>query len=560
MRALVCIVLLLNIAARHGFAQPQLVIEPVVSGFTRPVKVTHAFDGRLFVAEIGGKIKIVKNGAVLSQPFLDIGTKINDPDWAGIFSIAFPPDYQASGFFYVLYVVKSKTEVQISRFSRQAGNADLADADSEVKILTIPYEDVLGGHRGGDMAFGKDGFLYISTGDNGPGSRGVLGDPSNNSQNMGKLFGKLLRLDTSSPTPGDNPLGKIFALGLRNPWRFGFDRQTGDLWIGDNGQDGWEEINYLSYPSGGPVSNFGWNCLEGTQTYNASHCAQGTSYIAPKLTYPGFTNNGGKDASVMGGFVYRGSRYPSMKGYYFFGDYSTGKIGYIDPLGATTLDAGIAYASLISFGEDQSGELYTLSFLNGTLSKITNPGDPLPVRLLFVKLTETDGRFLIRWKTVQESNFSHFEVQRSGDGHTFQTLDTVYGEGAGSAYAFTDSEPLNGTSYYRLKMVDRAADGGDADREDSTFQYSSVVTGLLNMRRQAFIFPNPGASRIALGGLAKGDEVRIYNTSGLLIYSRDILSNGEWKLNMEGNSKGIYTIFIDNAASGFSQKLKMAYR
>jgi hypothetical protein len=117
MRALVCIVLLLNIAARHGFAQPQLVIEPVVSGFTRPVKVTHAFDGRLFVAEIGGKIKIVKNGAVLSQPFLDIGAKINDPDWAGIFSIAFPPDYQASGFFYVLYVVKSKTEVQISRFS-----------------------------------------------------------------------------------------------------------------------------------------------------------------------------------------------------------------------------------------------------------------------------------------------------------------------------------------------------------------------------------------------------------------------------------------------------------
>lgn len=321
------------------------------------------------MAEIGGKVKIAKNGAVLPQPFLDIGPKINDPDWAGIFSIAFPPDYQTSGFFYILCVVKSKTEVQVSRFLRQAGNADVADANSEVKILTIPYEDVLGGHRGGDMAFGKDGFLYISTGDNGPGSRGVAGDPNNNSQNLGKLFGKLLRLDTSAPAPGDNPLGKTFALGL----------------------------------------------------------------------------SGGKDASVMGGFVYRGSRYPSMKGHYFFGDYSTGKIGYIDPLGGVTSDAGLTYASLISFGEDQTGELYTLSFLNGTLSRITNPGDPLPVKLLFVKLTRTGSGFLIQWKNALENKFSHFDVQRSCDWHTFETLGTVPGKGPGSAYAFTDGEPLGDT-------------------------------------------------------------------------------------------------------------------
>lgn len=549
MKALLITAILLNLAFYGAIAQPEIVITPVVSGLTRPVKITHASDNRLFVAEIGGKIKIVKNGAVLSQPFLDIAAKINDPDWAGIFSIAFPPDYQVSGFFYVMYVVKSKTEVQISRFSRQPGNADLADANSEVNILTIPYEDVLGGHRGGDMAFGKDGFLYISTGDNGPGSRGVLGDPSNNAQDMNKLFGKLLRLDTSSPTPGDNPLSKIFALGLRNPWRFGFDRQTGDLWIGDNGQDGWEEINYLSYPFSGPASNFGWNCLEGTQTYNASHCAPGTSYIAPKLTYPGFTNNGGKDASVMGGFVYRGSRYPSMKGHYFFGDYSTGKISYIDPLGSAT-ETGVTYPSLISFGEDQDGELYTLSFLNGTLSKITNPGDPLPVKLLFVNLTKSGGSFVIRWRTAQESKFSHFDVQRSRDGRTFETVGSVRGEGTGSSYAFTDGEPFPNTSYYRLKMTD----------DDGTFNYSALVKGKLDMRDQPFVFPNPGGSQITIGGLAKGDEVRIYSTSGLLVHSRDMTVDGEWKLNMEGKPKGIYTVFIDNAASGFSQKLKIAYK
>lgn len=554
MKNLVCTILLLIVASSDDFAQLQLAIEPAASGFTRPVKVTHASDSRLFVAEIGGKIKIFKNGAVLSQPFLDTGEKINDPDWAGIFSIAFPPDYQASGFFYVMYVVKSKTEVQISRFSRQAGNADLADADSEVKILTIPYEDVLGGHRGGDMAFGKDGFLYISTGDNGPGSRGVPGDPDNNSQNMGKLFGKLLRLDTSSPAPGDNPLGKIFAAGLRNPWRIGFDRQTGDLWIGDNGQDGWEEINFLSYPFGGPAPNFGWNCLEGTQTYNSSHCAPGTTYIAPRLTYAGYTNNGGKDVSVMGGFVYRGQRYPSMKGHYFFGDYSAGKISYIDPLGVATLDVGLTYSSLISFGEDQAGELYILSFLNGTLSKITNPGDPLPVKLLYFKLTKVGNGFQLEWRTGQETNFSHFEIQRSRDGRIFGTLAALPGGGAGNGYTFTDGEPLPGSNYYRLKMVDRAV-----DNVDGMVQYSSLVTGTPDMRSQPFVFPNPGGSQITIGGLAKGDEVRIYSASGLLVGRQDITTDGDWKLNMEGKQKGIYTVFIENA-SGFSQKLKIAYK
>ncbi|MDR6805413.1 glucose/arabinose dehydrogenase [Dyadobacter sp. BE34] len=551
MKNLLCIVLLLIGAVHNGSAQLNLAIEPVASGFTRPVKVTHASDGRLFVAEIGGKIKIFKNGAVLSQPFLDIGAKINDPDWAGIFSIAFPPDYQTSGFFYVLYVVKSLTEVQVSRFSRQAGNADLADANSEVKILTIPYGNVLGGHRGGDMAFGKDGFLYISTGDNGPGSRGVPGDPDNNSQDMGKLFGKLLRLDTGSPSPGDNPLGKIFALGLRNPWRFGFDRQTGDLWIGDNGQDGWEEINYLAYPFGGPPSNFGWNCLEGTQSYNPSHCAQGTTYTAPRLTYPGYTNNGGNDASVMGGFVYRGSRYPSMKGHYFFGDYSSGKIGYIDPLGVASPDAGPTYSSLISFGEDQAGELYILSFLNGTLSKITNPGDPLPVKLLSIRLAQSERRFLVEWKTAEETQFSHFDVQRGSDGRTFQTLGTLHGKGAGSSYVFTDGEPLRNANYYRLKMVDL----------DGTFQYSSLVTGTLDKRGQPFVFPNPGGSSvITIAGLAKGDRVTIYNTAGLLVQSYDVTTDEDWKVNMDGRQKGMYTVFIDNTATGFSKKLKIAYK
>ncbi|MCE6992663.1 sorbosone dehydrogenase family protein [Dyadobacter sp. CY323] len=249
----------------HSLAQPDPAIEAFVPGFTRPVKVAHAGDARLFVAEIGGKIRIVKNRNVIPEPFLDISGKINDPEWAGIFSIAFAPEFQVSGKFYVLYVLKNSTEVQLSEFKRSPSNADLADAGSEVKILTIPYENVLGGHRGGDIAFGKDGYLYVSTGDNGPGSRGDIGDPDNNSQNMSKVFGKILRLDMKSASPAENILTKIFALGLRNPWRFSFDRSTGDLWLGDNGQDAWEEVNYLKYPFDGSAPNFGWNCLEATE-------------------------------------------------------------------------------------------------------------------------------------------------------------------------------------------------------------------------------------------------------------------------------------------------------
>ncbi|MHA4739909.1 PQQ-dependent sugar dehydrogenase [Dyadobacter sp. MSC1_007] len=531
------------------FAQINPAIESFVSGFTRPVKVTHAGDDRLFVAEIGGRIKIVRNGAILPAPFLDIGGKINDPDWAGIFSIVFASDYQASGSFYVMYVVKSLTEVQISRFSRSAANADLADPNSEVKILTIPYENVLGGHRGGDMAFGKDGFLYISTGDNGPGSRGVAGDPNNNSQNMGKLFGKLLKLDTSSPTPGDNPLEKIFALGLRNPWRFSFDRSTGDLWLGDNGQDGWEEINYLTYPFAGAVSNFGWNCLEGPQTYNISHCTPGTTYIPPKLTYPGFTNNGGIDVSVMGGYVYRGSRYPSLVGYYFFGDYASGKIGYIDPAGTATLDIGLNYSSLVSFGEDQSGELYVVSFLSGTLSKLTNPDDPLPVKLVFFKGIEREGSQFLEWRTLFETNFHRFEVQRSRDGRKFESVDSVNSHGNGYTYSVPISSPVIENDYYRLKMVDL----------DNSYQYSSIIS-IKTARRSAepFVFPNPVNGLFRVGGLRKGDNISMYSVSGVLMVSKSAVSDLDINFILKNRPAGIYTIIIENENSGFLRKLKLS--
>ncbi|MEO6685357.1 MAG: PQQ-dependent sugar dehydrogenase, partial [Dyadobacter sp.] len=410
-----------------SFSQPIPVLQPYLSGFTRPVKVTHAYDSRLFIAEIGGKIKVVKNGIVdHNNPFLNISSKMNDLDWAGIFSIVFDPNYQTNGYFYVMYVVKSKFEINISRFTRVGGaNSDLADASSETLILTIPYTDILGGHRGGDMAFGKDNFLYISTGDNGPGSRGVMGDPELNSQNSNLLFGKIIRLDVNSSSPADNILQKIWAKGLRNPWRISFDRENGDFWYGDNGQDGWEEVNYLKATDITTPRNFGWDYMEGNAVYRNCNCTISTSFIAPKFVYPGFTNNGGNSASVMGGYVYRGTKYASLKGSYIFGDYQTFKIGMITPAGFSGFLTNVSYPSLVSFGEDNQGELYAISFYDGTIAQITGPTTPLPVKLENFTAKGNGCSIDLQWSTSFESNFSHFEVERSADGKSFYKIKSI---------------------------------------------------------------------------------------------------------------------------------------
>lgn len=525
-------------------AQPHVVISPFVSGFTRPVKVVHASDSRLFVAEIGGKVKIIKNGNILNTPFLDIASLINDPTWAGIFSITFAPNYQSSGHFYIMYVIKNSTAIQISRFSRSSGDADLADIGSEVKILTVPYEDILGGHRGGDLAFGKDGYLYISTGDNGPGSRGVTGDPQNNSQDPAKPFGKMLKVDINNANPATTV--QILALGLRNPWRFSFDRTNGDLWIGDNGQDAWEEINYLSYPFGSQIANFGWNCKEGNDTYTSSHCTEGTVYTPPKHFYAGYLKSTpNTDASVMGGYVYRGSKYPSLEGYYFFGDYSSGKIGLISPAGVGSFPTSLSYASVISFGEDNAGELYVLSLVNGNLSKITNPNDPLPVTLESLTAIMENCTANLGWKTTSEVNFSHFIIQRSSDAHTFTDIKPVQSSGESADYRFSDEDCLPGSNYYRLKMIDR----------DGTFSYSKMIAVKNNCaQNQIFAFPNPVHDKLTIEGLKPGNRVNIYNNSGVLVIAKEAFAT-KLEINLKDFPGGIYTLNV--AGTDVVQKLRL---
>lgn len=529
-----------------GYSQPPLKLEPFLSGLTRPVKFTHAQDSRHFVAEMGGLIKVVKNGIVQGTPFLDIRNKIHDPDWAGIFSIAFHPDYQINGYFYVFYALKGRTEFQVSRFSRSNSNADRADP-AETPLFTIPYTRSLG-HKGGDMAFGKDHYLYISTGDDADGGRQDPGDPLLNAQNLTNIFGKILRINVDGEIPVTNLPDKVWVRGLRNPWRISFDKSSGDLWIGDNGHNGWEEINFVASDGSG-VRNFGWPYREGNSVFRDCACDASASFVGPRWLYAGFDNNGGSSASVMGGYVYRGQKYPSLQGWYLFGDYQSAQIGAISPVsgGFRGFLPDISFESLVSFGEDVGGELYVLSFFGGTISRIDIESGPLPVVLRDFTAKEVNCQVRIRWETSSEQDFANFELQRSVDGNTFETLENTKGSGGG-AYSFIDEHPENGVNLYRLKMVDL----------DGSYTYSRIVAANYHCQ-DSFIslFPNPAMDEITVRNIPKGAEVKIYNYAGQLVLSSEPANAVAFRLELNRLPSGLFTVQIDQGGVAVGKRMRL---
>lgn len=323
---------------------------------------------RLFVVEQVGVIRILDLGTdtLLPTPFLDISGLIVDGGEQGLLGLAFHPDYATNGYFYVYHSSNgtvcdlSSRCTFVARYQVSAGDPDLANPDSRFELLEItqPYSN----HNGGMLAFGPDGYLYVGVGDG-----GSSGDPSNNGQNINALLGKLLRLDVDggSPygVPASNPfvgvagLDEIWAYGLRNPWRFSFDRATGDLWIGDVGQGTWEEVDFQPAASEGG-ENYGWRLMEGAHCYNPpSDCNDG-SLVLPVHEYSHASGN----CSITGGYRYRGS-IPQLAGLYIFGDYCTGRIWAYNPGTdtATQILADQILGNILSFAEDAAGELYVLT-------------------------------------------------------------------------------------------------------------------------------------------------------------------------------------------------------
>jgi MYXO-CTERM domain-containing protein len=365
----------------------------VASGLSFPVQIVAppGDPSRLFIVELAGRIRVLKNGTLLSAPFLDLSAVTAfSSNSRGMFALTFHPQYQENGQLYVLYTKRSDGAPRVARYRRSSGNPDLADPSSGQNVITWPRGAA--NHAGGWLGFGPDGQFYISMGDG-----GGQGDPNNSAQNLNELWGKLLRLDVSRDDfpsdpeknyaiPADNPYREkpgrpeIWALGLRNPWRCSFDRETGDLWIGDVGQMAREEVSVLKAKSPGGI-NFGWKIMEGNLCFSpASNCNR-SGLVLPVRDY-GRTDG----RSITGGFVYRGAAIPTLRGTYFFADYETWKIWSFRWNGSSVTEArdrteqlqprtGGSIRKIVSFGEDLAGELYIVD-MNGAVHKIVPVGAP----------------------------------------------------------------------------------------------------------------------------------------------------------------------------------------
>ena len=337
--------------------------------FSQPVFLTHAGDGAglLYVVEQTGRIRVLDRNGDRRGTFLDIANRVQSGGERGLLGLAFHPDYESNGRFFVYYSNNAGDNV-VSRFQRRSATS--ADPGSERVILRM--DDPFSNHNGGWIGFGPDGFLYVATGDGGSG-----GDPLDNGQSLRSLLGKILRIDVNGSAyevPDDNPFvgrsgarGEIWAYGLRNPWRNSFDRATGDLYIGDVGQGAREEVNAEPGTGKGGV-NYGWNVMEGSRCYQGGSCNRSGKKL-PFAEYP--TSEG---CAVTGGYVYRGSAFPQMVGAYFFGDYCNGRILAVDSRRALQgevaerrmLDTGL---QISSFGEDEAGELYVIGH-GGTIHRL----------------------------------------------------------------------------------------------------------------------------------------------------------------------------------------------
>ena len=364
--------LLLLLITTFSFSQDIYTIL-FADGFSNPVEMQNVGDDRLFIVEKRGVIEILQlDGTTNPTPFLDIQNIVLTPggnyDERGLLGLAFHPDYINNGYFYVNYIDNSGN-TQISRFSVSTSDPSIADPDSEFQILEVeqPYIN----HNGGCLRFGPEGYLYIGLGDG-----GSAGDPENRSQNLQTLLGKMLRIDidntegsTNYAVPSNNPfvgdpnaLDEIWSYGLRNPWRFSFDSETDELWIGDVGQGSIEEIDRAAAGISG--QNYGWRCYEGYQEYNTSGCPNQSELTFPVAEY----SHSGGNCSVTGGYVYRGEIYENFLGIYFYADFCSGEIGTIDQSN-NQINHGPFNGSWVSFGEDKNKELYIIDNF-GSIYKI----------------------------------------------------------------------------------------------------------------------------------------------------------------------------------------------
>lgn len=522
---------------------PVLAFDTVIrSGLTSPVDIVNAKDGsnRLFVVEKGGTIKILSGSTLSSTNFLNISTLINTASERGLLSMAFHPAYSTNGYFFVYYTALNG-DVTIARYHVSNTDPNLADPSSGQVLLSVPHRE-FSNHNGGKLNFGADGNLYFALGDGGSG-----GDPHFYAQTGTVLLGKMLRINVDNFTtppyytiPSDNPYvadpavaDEIWALGLRNPWRWSFDRLTNDMWIADVGQDAWEEVNVRPANGTGGI-NYGWRCYEGTHTYRDSGCAPAGNYVAPIFEYP---HNSSGGYSITGGIVYRGADYPALYGWYMCVDYLTGNGWVIKSNGSggwiVQPQTGLP-TNIVGFGEAENAELFAIG-MNSRIYRVQT-STILPVKLQAFRVAIKNSQHQLSWTTAAAQPAARFDIQYSSNGTGFQTIGSVPAVNSPTAanYQFAATIPAGENAFYRLKILDKTG----------SEEYSAIVKMELSDDNAVQISPTLVQNGRLTLKLAKSfNSLQVIDINGHVVKKKTLDgSTGTVYTDLSGLAKGIYMI------------------
>ncbi len=564
MRSLLCLVVstfLLCIFTSSSFSQPVLAFNRVIGGLNDPVDIVNAGDGsnRLFIVQQGGLIRIWNGTTVLATPFADLTGVISTGGERGLLSMAFHPRYDTNRYFFIYYTTTSGsvTSINIARMRTRSDNPNLADAASRVVLITIPKPANRTNHNGGDLNFGPDGKLYFGTGDGGSG-----GDPDDLAQDSTSLLGKMIRINVDSfntapfyVIPPDNPYtsnpnirDEIFAMGLRNPWRWSFDRLTNDVWIADVGQNVREKVNFRTFAQSDSV-NYGWRCYEGNNAHNLTDCRPAINYLFPIFDYPHNSTGG---FSVTGGFVYRGTQYPALYGYYIFADYVSGNVWRTFPNGSggwtTTRQAGLP-GNIAGFGEAENGELYAASLSSDSIYQVIE-APILPVNILSFNLTEQQGLYHLTWAIANNEDAEKFIVEYSTDGRLFSIAGDVTANGFGGKanyelkHAFTQGNKI----YYRLKVIEKTG----------TIKYSEIIQAGSTNKGNVKIYPTVlrKGEPLYLISSEKVLGVSIADQSGRIVIRPSVQqASGFFNIQLAYLPKGSYIITVITIKGQYVQRL-----
>ena len=510
----------------QAFSQTaSIALVPWADGLTAPVDIAQCGDDRLFVVQQDGLVKIVTDSmVVLPTPFLDLTDSVLFSGEQGLLGLAFDPDYLSNGLFYVNYISETGgRHSRISRFS-VSGNVNVADPTSEEILYTVdqPFEN----HKGGDLAFGPDGYLYVPFGDG-----GNIGDPLNNAQDLSDPLGDIIRIDVSGNSgytvPASNPyvgqagiLPEIWSSGLRNPYRFGFDRLTGDMWLGDVGQGDWEEVDFKAAGTAGG-DNYGWHCYEGFEPYDTDGCSAASAYDEPVAVH---FNGGDGWCAIIGGRVYRGTRWPHLQGLYIYTDFCVGEFWSLQPQGggiwadAPVLTDG-AFAGWSCIEEDVDGELFAGNVQNGIIYKIIDacPMDRPTITFDGTTLTSSDA-----------DGYQWFLENDPIPGATDQSY-----------------QPQGNGSYFVLADL-----GGACELKSDVFMVLS--TGINELKGVVTLTPNPANEQVTLiwDAPATVHALRVTDVNGREVAVGQSVIGERTVLDTQHLANGHYTIHFRDELGG----------